>query len=119
ECGGLRRFGCFSFQRKEKRSKAAGTAALQTGKRAGAASAGSRPSPLLAWAGPQAILGRLDDLDHHAGNVIARAGLQGKAAQPVGAILHVGLVLDEAQELLISHYAAEAIGTQQEAVACL
>src|SRR5262249_49556808 len=38
--------------------------------------------------------GRLHHLDHHAGEVVARARLQGVVAQPVGAGLPVRLVLD-------------------------
>src|SRR5436305_6813990 len=81
-------------------------------KRNGRARGKSAASPAVSRAALRPS-GRLDDLDHDAGDVVARAGLQGVVAQPVGARLHLRLVLDEAQQLLVGDDAAEAVGAEQ------
>src|SRR4051794_27136670 len=43
---------------------------------------------------------RLDDLDHHARDVVPRARVQGQLAEALGARLHVGLRGDELGDLL-------------------
>ena len=54
-----------------------------------------------------------------AGDVVARALVEGELAQAVGALLHVGLVLHERQQLLVGDDAGQAVGAEQEAVAGL
>ena len=55
----------------------------------------------------------------NAGDVVARSLIQRKLAQAVRALLNVGLLLDESQELLVGDDAAQAVGAEQEAVAGL
>src|SRR5205085_1553231 len=58
-----------------------------------------------------------NDLNHDARDIVARAVVERQLPQAVGAFLHVGMILDELEDLLVGHRAGEAVGTQQEAIA--